>query len=70
MLRVVHLCVESCEKHRVRTQSTEGMCHFGRESEAVQGALSDLDNPNAVWRLYSGPAQGPGTNMTSVPRSW
>ena len=48
MLRVVDLCVEPNEKHRLRPQSAEGMCDFGRESEAVKGPLGDLDILNAV----------------------
>ena len=48
VLRVVDLCVEPHEKHRLRPQSTEGMCDFGRKGEAVQGPLGDLDVLNAV----------------------
>src|SRR5207249_3411352 len=48
VLRVVDLCVEPHEKHGLRPQSTEGMCDFGREGEAVQGPLGDLDVLNAV----------------------
>jgi hypothetical protein len=45
---VVDFCVEPQEKHRPRPQSTEGMCDFGREGEAVQAPLGDLDLLNAV----------------------
>src|SRR5947207_8111236 len=48
VLRVVDLCVKPHEKHRLRPQSTEGICDFGREGEAVQGPLGDLDILNAV----------------------
>jgi hypothetical protein len=51
VLRIVDLCVEPDEKHRLRPQSTEGMCDFRRKSEAVQGLLGDLDILNAGGSL-------------------
>src|SRR5438477_1221259 len=47
-LKFVDLCVEPHEEHRLRPQSTEGMCDFGRKGEAVHGSLGDLDVLNAI----------------------
>ena len=56
VLKVVDLCVEPYEKHRLRPQSTEGMCHFWREGEAVQAVPGDLDILNTLGVSNSGPA--------------